>query len=213
MMRFIWCLIPLVGWAWAAMAEGPAFDCAKAEHDAETAVCDSPALSELDRELARLYGLALDGAHMSEDRVRELTAMQRGWIKGRDDCWKSDLGLETCVANEYAFRIDALRTGYADARVEGGASLGPFAYVCDGLDAGLSASFVTTSAPMVVLRWLDHAIVLPQVQAGSGAKYASDKWYSPDGAQAPSVFWTHGTAAQFQFAGGPSLSCTEDSTD
>jgi len=37
-----------------------------------------------------------------------LKAEQRGWIKGRDDCWKSD-EMRGCVKREYRYRIDALR--------------------------------------------------------------------------------------------------------
>lgn len=196
----------------AAWAEGPSFDCAKAEHDAETAVCARPELAELDREVARLYHLALNGAHMTPDRASTLRAMQRGWIKGRNDCWKSSRGLETCVAAEYGFRIDDLRREYADARAEEGSSNGPFAFVCDGFAPVVSATFVNTSAAMVVLRWLDNAIVLPSVRSGSGAKYAADDWVGPEGDPGPSVFWTKGDTAQFQVAGGPTWSCQQDET-
>ncbi|WP_236545264.1 MliC family protein [Tropicimonas marinistellae] len=183
----------------------PAFDCGKAEHGAEVAVCESSALSEMDVELARLYALALNGPNMDESRISLLKAEQRGWIKGRDECWKSDLGLERCIAVEYAFRIDAIRTGYANARSEAGASDGPFPYVCDGLGAALSVSFVTTAEPMVVLRWRENAVVLPQVPAASGAKYASSDWFG----QAVE-FWSKGNEAMFTPPNGAGLTCERD---
>ena len=68
----------------AGHAADPSFDCAKAESDAENAVCASEALAELDVETARLYQLAVAG--VSGARLDELKAMQRGWIKGRDGC-------------------------------------------------------------------------------------------------------------------------------
>lgn len=181
----------------------PSFDCAKADNDATKAVCASDALAELDRELARLYHLAVSGQYMTPEREKELKATQRGWIKGRDECWKSDLGLETCIANEYAFRIHELREGYADARRDdgAGASLGPLAIVCKGFDAGISAVFVNTADPMVSLKWNDSSIVLPRVGSASGAKYESDTWGGV------SSFWTQGKEALFTPPGGTELTC------
>jgi membrane-bound inhibitor of C-type lysozyme len=127
---------------------------------------------------------------------------QRSWIRSRNECWKSSLGLETCTANSYAFRIAELREGYSDARAEPGASDGPFAYRCDGLDALVGATFVQTSTPMVVLSWLDRSLVLPLVRSASGAKYASDIWD-----EGRSLFWTKGEEAIFAEPGGSELKC------
>ncbi|WP_428926968.1 MliC family protein [Marinibacterium sp. SX1] len=183
--------LTLLLWPLAAMAQ-PSFDCSKAESSAEEAVCASDALSAMDVETARLFDLALHGPDMTMERAQELRAYQRGWIKGRDECWKAD-DLALCIRDEYALRIDALRTGYADARATPGASTGPFAYVCDGLDAAVSATYVQAGDPVVVLRWGDNARVLPQVISGSGARYEAD------GLQ----FWTK----------GPDATLTQDGAD
>ncbi|MDV7144955.1 MliC family protein [Tropicimonas sp. TH_r6] len=190
----------------AESAETPSFDCAKVESEAEMTVCSSPALAELDRELARVYGLAQEGGADAESR-QWLKETQRGWIKGRDDCWKSDLGLEPCVASEYAFRIDEIRREFADARGGEGASTGPYAYACDGLGALISASFMATSAPSVVLRWRDRAVVLPRVPSASGSRYESANWGS-----APIVFWLKGDEAMLSTVAGETLPCQEDPT-
>ncbi|WP_232829467.1 MliC family protein [Tropicimonas sp. IMCC34043] len=189
----------------AVVGAQPSFDCSAAESDAEKAVCATPSLAELDVELARVYNLAVNGPHATPDRSQSLKETQRGWIKGRDACWKSSLGLETCVANEYAFRIDEIRAGNADAREGDGASLGPFAYECSGLDAGLSATFVNTADPMVVLRWRDNALVLPIAISASGSRYASDIWEG-----GPTEFWIKGRDAMFTPPGGAQLSCHEE---
>ena len=184
-----------------AQAVEPTFDCTKTDSDVEDAICASSELAELDVELARLYRLALKGPHLG-NREAELMESQRSWIRSRNECWKSSLGLETCTANSYAFRIAELREGYSDARAEPGASDGPFAYRCDGLDALVGATFVKTSTPMVVLSWFDRSMVLPLVHSGSGAKYASDIW---DGK--PSLFWTKGEEAIFAEPGGAEMTC------
>jgi uncharacterized protein len=190
-----------------AVAATPSFDCAKADSSAEEAICASDALAELDIELARLYRLAVKDDTLGADRLAELKAMQRGWIKGRNDCWKSDQDMETCVANAYAIRIHDLREGYSATRSadDQGISLGPVAFDCPDLQAGVSAVFINGDAAMVSLRWLDNVIALPAVRAASGAKYESDIW-----AGGPSMLWTQGDEAMFAPPGGPEMTCKLD---
>lgn len=195
-------------------AAKPSFSCAKADTDAMAAICTDGALAELDVELARLYNLAIDGPHMRADRRAELVAEQRGWIKGRDDCWKSRLSLQDCVAYSYASRIHELRTLYFDSRQEQGRSTGPFPYICEGLDAIVSAAFVNTGEPMVSLLWLQNALVLPLVSSRSGSKYAADHWRTVDQGEPnrPTVFWAKGQDATLSLAGGPVMACRRDSS-
>ncbi|MBE1283699.1 MAG: DUF1311 domain-containing protein [Rhodobacteraceae bacterium] len=182
------------------VADQPSFDCAKAASDAEDAICASAALGALDRELTRIYGLAANGPNMTGDRLSELKAFQRGWIKGRDECWKSSLGVEECVLQEYALRIGEIRTQYADARSEAGLSDGPFPYVCDGLDIPLSAVFISGEDPLLSLTWRDGFAVMRAQPAASGIKYS-------DGAF---TFWAKGDEAVFTASDGQDLSCERD---
>jgi uncharacterized protein len=89
--------------AWAA---SPSFNCAKASSSVEELICNDAELAQLDRSLASLYGTVLKHTPAAEQRM--LKAEQRGWIKGRDDCWKSD-DMRGCVASEYRFRINELK--------------------------------------------------------------------------------------------------------
>jgi uncharacterized protein len=203
--------------AFSAQALEPGFDCTKADSDAEEAICQSEALADLDLELSRLYRAAIEGSHINPDRKARLQTEQRGWIKGRNECWKSSLGLETCVANSYAARIHDIREGYVDSRTEGGKSTGPFAVVCDGLDGIISAVFVNTVEPLVSLKWRTNSVILPLSPSGSGAKYESDAWSVPGAANGSvstgtTTFWTKGEEALFRLPGGPSLNCVFDET-
>lgn len=192
-------LLALLGTS-AAQAADPSFDCAKAASSAEEAVCANPDLAALDRELARLYDLASKGPNMTPDRLAELRATQRGWVKGRDDCWKSDLGVPSCVRQEYALRIHDLRQGYADSRSANGASTGPFPYLCEELDTPISAVFVQTENPLAVLTWRDGFAVLPATPAASGARYA----------EGGTEFWTKGDEAMLTLPDTPGMSCRRD---
>ena len=95
----------------------PSFDCAKAESEAEKLVCSKYNLADMDNRLAEIYAaeLAKPGAS------KELSATQRGWAKGRDECWKaSDMAL--CVEQAYLTRIAELQINspgaMADTAVE-----------------------------------------------------------------------------------------------
>lgn len=109
MIRYHLAAVPLVA-ATATLClaqDGPTFDCAKAESSAEKLICEDPALAALDRRLAEVFEAAvavtsgLDaGAQTATD---ELRAYQRGWIKGRDECWK-ETDLRSCIETEYLRR-------------------------------------------------------------------------------------------------------------
>ena len=90
-----------------AAQDGPAFDCAKAESSAEKLICTDPELAALDRRLARHFEQAVavaQGLDAGTDKaVANLRAYQRGWISGRDECWKAS-DLRSCVEMEYLGR-------------------------------------------------------------------------------------------------------------
>ena len=92
--------------AFSAWAASPSFDCAKASSDVEKLICNDAELAELDNNLASLYSTVLKNTPASEQKT--LKAEQRGWVKGRDECWKSD-ALRGCVASEYRSRIAELK--------------------------------------------------------------------------------------------------------
>jgi len=84
----------------------PSFDCAKASHEVEELICKDAELASLDRSLADLYGVVLKNSSASEQKT--LKAEQRGWVKGRNDCWKSS-DQRGCVKREYETRINELK--------------------------------------------------------------------------------------------------------
>ena len=72
-----------------ALAQGPAFSCDKvAAGSIEALICQDASLSALDRQLAALYAEASKKA--ASDPYSLLKAEQRGWLNGRDECWKSE---------------------------------------------------------------------------------------------------------------------------
>lgn len=179
----------------------PSFDCAKAGNAATKLICTDPLLVALDVETTRLYGLAIEGKYMTPDRRRELVATERGWIKGRDECWKAD-NLRTCILASYASRIHELRQGYSDARTQDdkGNSTGPFVLACRNFNALIGVTFVRTDPPVAQLSWLNTAATLVLAPSGSGARY--DRVTGP-----ASMLWTRGSTARVKIDGQPELEC------
>ena len=89
-----------------AATPNPSFDCAKASHEIEELICKDAELADLDRSLADLYAVVLKDTPTSEQKT--LKAEQRGWVKGRNDCWKSS-DERGCVKREYEARISELK--------------------------------------------------------------------------------------------------------
>src|SRR6185312_8554266 len=92
----------------SAMAATPSFDCGKVGGQIEKLICHDDTLAALDRETARLYRLARGTPGMTARQSNELAATQRGWIKGRNVCWKAD-DRETCVRDRTLARVYELR--------------------------------------------------------------------------------------------------------
>lgn len=153
----------------------PTFDCAKAEWKVEKLVCQDGNLARMDREVERLYRLALRGSHMTTTRAAELRRDQKNWVRDRNECWKG-IDLRQCTMTSYARRIHQLRQAYADARTRDseGISIGPVAYQCTGLDALIGATCVNSDPGAVYLEWMDYSMALDHVPSGSGAKYSGD---------------------------------------
>jgi uncharacterized protein len=76
-------------------------DCNLVLTPTETAVCGSSQLRRLDRDLTKLYQVALS---ISEDDEPNLRAEQAAWIKSRNACG----GDEACIATRYRERLNVL---------------------------------------------------------------------------------------------------------
>lgn len=183
----------------------PSFDCARADGQAQELVCNDANLAAMDRELARVYALASKDSGLTPQSANELKAMQRGWAKGRDECWKGE-DLRQCVMTSYAMRIHELRQGSDNARTDSpdAMSVGPVAFACDGLDALISATFINTDPGAVYLAWRDMSMALDHVPSGSGAKYEG-RW---DGQTW--TLWTKGPEATFTMPGKGDLTCRQE---
>jgi len=107
-MKTVFLMIAAAMLSISAFANHPSFDCAKVKKDSsEGVICRSDTLMDLDRELAAVYKEALKKASKGD----MLKAEQRGWIKGRNDCWKTK-DEERCMADEYKARIEELKKRY-----------------------------------------------------------------------------------------------------
>lgn len=81
-----------------ALAVSPAFDCTSAEGEVEQLICSDDELASMDLLLAKTYSQAIQNIPKEErDTFR---AEQRGWIKGRNDCWKAN-NVRRCVEFSY----------------------------------------------------------------------------------------------------------------
>jgi uncharacterized protein len=149
----------------AAGAAGPSFDCRKVEPGSiPEMVCKDEKLAVLDRKLAEVYAAASKKAANEHPPV--LKAEQRGWVKGRDDCWKSD-DRRGCVEDAYRLRIAELQARYRLVP-----SKGPVFYACDGDPRNeVVATFFRTEPPTLIAERGDQSSLMVLQPAASGARY------------------------------------------
>ena len=130
----------------------------------EEMICTDRELAELDRKLAEVYAAAQEKATNEHPPV--LKAEQRGWIKGRDECWKSD-DKRTCVESEYGRHI---AESHAQYRLVSGT--GPVTYACDGNPRNqVVAMFFPTEPPTLYAERGDSVSLTCLQPSGSGARY------------------------------------------
>lgn len=179
-----------------ARAVEPAFDCSKAETEIETLICQHGTLGAKDQKLAEVYAAALDklaGVADKDEAISFLKTEQRGWIKGRNDCWKSHDKV-ACTADLYDRRIAVLQARYM--LVEQG---DPVFFMCNGNQSDeIVATFMFTEPPSVRLERGDEVKVGILAPSGSGSKYEADFGVT---------FWTQGDEAQVSWPQGNDFSC------
>jgi uncharacterized protein len=177
----------------AVLAEGPAFDCARADGEVETLICQDEGLATLDRKLDEVYKAALGKAR--DDVPQVLRTEQRGWIKGRNECWKAQgednpafltaswqaTSVRECVEGQYQLRISELQ-----AQLQLVPAKGPVFFACENNPANeVVATFFETDPPTARLERGDRTVMAWLVRAASGSKYEGQNV----------EFWTKGDEA------------------
>jgi uncharacterized protein len=178
----------------AAAAE-PVIDCRKPPAGSvERLVCEDAGLKALDRTLAGVYAAAL--AKAANERPPFLKAEQRGWIKGRNDCWKSD-DQRACVVESYRRRIGELQARY---RLVGASA--PVRYVCNGDPADeVIATYFETDPPTLVAERGDQTSLMFQERSASGTRYVGRN----------ELLWEHQGQATIRWGfDAPEMACVKD---
>ena len=158
------------------LAQGPAFACTKAQGEVEKLICSDASLAALDRTLDEVYKAA--SAKAKGKLATRLREEQRGWVKGRNDCWKAN-GRETwitatwtvntvrgCVDAQYRLRTSELQAVWQ--------LLPPktVSYGCQNNAANeVVANFFATDPPTIRLERGDRTVTLWRVGSTGAGKY------------------------------------------
>ncbi|WP_210529904.1 lysozyme inhibitor LprI family protein [Rubellimicrobium arenae] len=177
----------------ALAQDGPSFDCAKASTWGERLVCSDPELARLDRNLQARFEAALAAAQaQTPAALLDLRATQRGWIKGRDDCWKG-LYPNECVRANYLHREAQLVAGWS---LE--APSWVTTYRC-GSTAEIRVSYFDTEHPSVRIERGPETDVAVGEPGEEHTRYTSDLG---------SVFLVDADDAWLQWLGGAEEACS-----
>jgi len=176
----------------ASADQGPSFSCDGVETGSvEEMICTDTELAALDRRLAKVYAAAQEKATNEHPQV--LKAEQRGWIKGRNECWKSD-DKRGCVESEYRRRIAELQALY---RLVPGK--GPVTYACDGDPKNeVIVMFFPTDPPTLYAERGDSVSLMFLQPSASGTEYQGRN----------ETFWEHQGEAKVTWGyGTPEMRC------
>lgn len=160
----------------AAPAQGPTFDCAKAKGEVETLICSDQSLTTLDRKLDEAYKAAT--AKATGKLATQLRAEQRGWVKGRNDCWKAN-GAQTwmtatwtvdtvkgCIDAQYRLRTSELQSVWRLVPPK------TVSCVCENNPANeVVANFFETDPATIRLERGDRTVTMWRVGAAGDGNY------------------------------------------
>lgn len=172
-------LLTVSGVTAKSAGQGPAFDCAKAKAEVEQLICKDAELAAFDRRLDGVYKAA--SAKAKGQMATTLRAEQRGWIGGRNECWKAKGpndpvyltaswtagSVRECVEGQYQLRIAELQVQYQLVP-----SKKPAFFACQNNPANeVVATFFDTEPSAARLERGDRTVIAYLVPAGSGATY------------------------------------------
>lgn len=149
-------------------ANGPSFDCAKATLAVEKALCASPELAVLDRELAVTFDDTVRNADAAQQARQR--AAQKQWLTQRNDCGNT-ADAPVCLRDLYRRRL-------VELHIQSGrfAAPTPNAYRCKGHEKQqlLAAFYPATDPAAVMLTWGDRRALAFAAPSGSGARFSGD---------------------------------------
>ena len=177
----------------------PTFDCKKANGSVEELICQDNELAQLDQKLSALYKILI--SQVAPDEVKLIRAFQRGWIKGRNDCWKSMTSKKACVKKNYLIRISELQ-------VQSGSVMGKqVLYDCESTARinndqanNVTVFYYPTDIPSIILTYG----ILPSEQAYISPSASGSKYLGGD-----ILFWTKGKEALFKWKQLEEVHCQE----
>lgn len=177
-----------------ALAQQPGFDCARASGSVEQLICQDASLAALDQRLGETFKAAM--AKASAPLAKQLRGEQRGWIKGRNDCWKAAGQLTwitatwtvdsvpACVAALYRQRTAELQAVWQLKAPH------TTAYACQNNPANevIAHAFATDPATIRLERG-DRSVTLWQVGAATAGTYEGQNVSLQQQGQQLSVNW------------------------
>ncbi|WP_421782042.1 lysozyme inhibitor LprI family protein [Kiloniella litopenaei] len=146
---------------------GPTFKCEKVTSEVEKLICSDRDLMFLDHTLNGVYNASLDAVNELPSQRQQaakskLMALQRGWIKGRNDCWKEQEEIKACVQDSYLHRIVRLQAEWGLTTVDKPATR----FTCDGNDRNeFYATELDLILPVVIVERGDSRDILVKAYA------------------------------------------------
>ncbi|MCC4262916.1 MliC family protein [Oceanimonas baumannii] len=149
----------------ALVRKGPSFSCDGAQPGStEEMICNDAGLAAQDRKLAEIYQQAQ--AKAVNEQPPMLKAEQRGWLKGRNECWKNE-SPRACVQEQYQQRAAELQARYR--LIPGN---GPFRFVCNDNPANeVVVTFFDTQPDTLIAEYGDSVSLMYSQPSASGSRY------------------------------------------
>jgi uncharacterized protein len=146
--------------------------CKDGAPEIEALICKSEALQKLDTQLNTVYKKAVEVAKTFGDggtALNQLKTEERGWIKGRNECWKAE-DKSACTDVAYRRRISELEARFMLVTVAA-----PVYYICNGNQVDqIVVSAVASMLPSLRIERGDSTETVILEGAADGRRYAGN---------------------------------------
>ncbi|MGD9592037.1 MAG: MliC family protein [Candidatus Berkiella sp.] len=86
-------------------------NCTHISYRVDKLICHDARLKKLEEQMSQLYAQAIDNTlyHGENSQLGDLIRSQKDWVNQRNECWRSQDGIENCVTKLYESRLNALK--------------------------------------------------------------------------------------------------------
>lgn len=147
-------------------------NCNKIEYRVDRLICNNATLKMLEENMSLIYEQALSKSQESTEihEMGKLITSQKEWANKRNECWKAEQGMESCVKRLYESRLNELQTYWKIADI-----IEENHFTCEDGSEFILTQFNTQGLGTVTIEYGGQKAVLIATPTNKGKKFGLEE--------------------------------------